>query len=205
LNDALLMQITKDAEYARMIGLYYDRHAEYCHQNKFDYWVHSGPVRFSEHPSWDKFTLASQAFIMGYQYVVYLDADAYICDPDADLRDACIKPVNMVRWSFPLSHLQAGVMYFNNADGYAKAVCAHLLEEAKYYLEVEPDLRGWFEQGQIRELITHPEAGKRFFELPYEWNWGAHYCPPCAHPIVKAWHGVPEPGRTDEMRKEFGK
>jgi hypothetical protein len=205
MKDAVLIQWASDAEYAMPVGLYYDRHIEYCHQHNLDYWMLTGPLRFEEHIAWNKLLLASQAFTLGYELVVWLDTDSYIYDTNVDVREACITAFNMVRWHIPLKHLQAGVIFMNNGNGYAKAICDRLLAEQKYYLEVFPDLHGWFEQGQINQISKLGPNIRHFTDLAPRWNWCERFCKPCTDVVIKSWHGIVEPERTALMRKEFGK
>ena len=208
MKDALLIQQVEEAQsdkWGSMIALYYGRHVEYCQKHKADYWCQIGPVRYYDVSPWMKIALAQRAFLQGYKYVAWLDADAYIEDLSADFRQACIGPISMVRWEYPLSHLQAGVIYFNNEGQNAYTITTHLLEERKYYLERFPTLRGWYEQGQINEMARQEQTKDFFHEIPIEWNWGTHYCPPCEKPIVVAWHGVDFDTKMGEMRERLSK
>jgi hypothetical protein len=203
MNDAILIQVSSEAQHAKHLGLYYDRHLEYCARHGFDYWTHVGPVRFCDHLAWSKLVLASQAMIQGYSYIAYLDTDAFIADTAVDLRDACVTAINSVRWNVPLSHLQAGVLFFNNGLGYAKAILDFLLQESKYYLEVYPDLRGWFEQGQLNDFAKIPGNERHINTLGVKWNYNQQLCGPLPtgeSPVILAWHGIAEPARTTEIR-----
>ena len=202
MKDAVLIQTCDNVANAEMIALYFGRHVEYCVKHDFDYWTHSGRMRMCDDQPWVRFALAIEAFLTGYKYVVYLDTDAFIYDLDADLREACIKPINLVRYTVPTSHLNTGVIYFNNDRQIAKAVCQFLLQERRYFMEYYPSLRGWFDQGHVNLIYNNPGNAEHFGEVDIKYNWDTHYSDPCEHPIVKAWHGVLEPERTEEMRKE---
>jgi hypothetical protein len=202
MKDALLIQVSSETQYAKHLGLTYNRHLAYCLQHDFDYQVHIGSVRYCDHPAWAKFHLASQAFTLGYEYVVYLDDDAFIADLNVDLRTACLAAFNLALWSVPLKHLQCGVIYMNNGNGYAKGLLDVLIQEQKYYLERFPDLRGWYEQGQLNDYSKMPYNTRHFHQLPLKWNYNAQLCgslPSGETPAVLAWHGIAEPQRTEEM------
>jgi hypothetical protein len=113
--------------------------------------------------------------------------------------------MNAVRWEYPLSHLQAGAIYWNNEGNNAYTITTHMLEERKYYLERFPTLRGWFEQGQMNEMAREEHTKPFFHEIGIEWNWGMHYCPPCDNPIVVAWHGVEFDTKFAEMKERLAK
>jgi hypothetical protein len=201
MNNAVLFQMAGTADYLRLSTLYYARHVEYCAKHNFDYIVQGGPVRYwGEQPliGWAKLAMIQGFIMQGYEYIVYLDADAYISELKTDLRIACQKPINMVRWwnhSESLSHLQGGVIYVhslspevNPANAYT--IISTFLQEAKYYIERYPGLRGWYEQGQINEFAKHEWFKDYFGELPMEFNWGEKSDVECEFPIVKAFHGV---------------
>lgn len=202
MKDAIIIQHASEASAAKHVGLYYNRHIQYCIEHDFDYLVKIGPVRYVEHPAWSKFILAVDAFNQGYEYVIWMDTDAFIADSSVDLRDACISAFNMTEWTSPLKHLQAGVVYMNNGNGYALAICQALLSESKYYLEYYPQLRGWYEQGQLNQLAQIPTNARHFRHLPLCWNYNASLCgslPENEQAVVLAWHGIPEPQRTVEL------
>jgi hypothetical protein len=167
-NKAILIQQTFDSGiHVQMLGLSFAHHADYCAQWDWDYWVHSGRVRFWEgekflaFKAWGKLALAQQAVLQGYEHIVYIDTDAYISNPKADLREACIKEINMVKFweKSAIEHFQGGVIYMHNTpELHLYGVLSTLLEEAKYYLERMPHLRGWFEQGQMNELASYSPA-----------------------------------------------
>ncbi len=199
-TDALLIQQGFDAESGRYFSLYYDRHVEYCIRHRFDYWCHMGPVRhMGDRDPWTKLALVQSAFLQGYSNVIWLDMDAFIYDIKMDLRAACLRPINMSHWTYPTPHLQAGVIYFNNASGKAYEIVSRCLEEKKYYLERFPTLRGWFEQGQLNEVSQSPGMQISFMALGPQWNWSSHFCEPVEHVVIRSWHGTPEPDRYREM------
>lgn len=215
MNNAILFQIAGNADYLKLTSLYYDRHVEYCAKHGFDYHIHGGPVRdYGEWPwiGWAKIALMQKFCLQGYEYIVYLDADAYIADMKTDLRVACVKAINMARWwkhSESLSHLQGGVIYVhsvppqvNPANAYT--IISTLLQEAKYYVDKFPGLRGWFEQGQMNELSKHEWFKDYFGEVPMEFNWGEKSDEECEHPIVKAFHGTrPMDVLYEEMKESI--
>jgi hypothetical protein len=204
MSNAVLIQACKSAAggWGDMLGLYYARHAQYCAAHDWHYWCQIGPERWfddGEDPWW-RLGMVQRALAQGYEYVCLMDADAMINDISVDLREACITPLNMVRWSFPLSHLQAGVTYWRGEMAYN--LVSVLLNDRKYYLERAPGLMGWYEQGQINEMYKEKRTHHLFTELPYKFNWGTHFCRPFEEkPVVVAWHGIAEPAqRVAEMR-----
>jgi hypothetical protein len=199
---ACLIQACKSPSWAPMMGLYYARHAQYCADHDWHYWCQVGPERFFEdgEDPWWRLGMVQRALNQGYEYVCLMDADAFIWDTTVDLREACKTAINMVRWSFPLSHLQAGCTYWHGDDAYN--LVSTLLNDRKYYLERAPGLMGWYEQGQLNELYKERRTRWLFTELPYKFNWGAHFCPAIEDkPVVVAWHGIADMNqRMSEMR-----
>ena len=89
-NAVIIQQVYSDSEYALMVAQVFQRHMEYCLKWHFDYQFILGDVdtRYpKEMGGWAKIPLIQKALV-DYEYVVYLDADAYIADMDVDLRDA---------------------------------------------------------------------------------------------------------------------
>jgi len=211
MNDALIIQIANGTRFREMVSLYYDDLVAYCKLFQFDYWLHSGPVRYWDKDPlipWAKLALVQQAALQGYQYIVYLDTDVFISDPHVNLRDACIKPVNMVRWwnKKPVTHLQGGVIYFNNTDNLVYQVTSYCLQESKYYLERMPGLRGWYEQGQLTEMAGQPTTEKFIGEIDVRFNWAEDFCPPCANPVITSYHGIkPIEAVISRMKRDMKK
>lgn len=190
MKNAVIIQQVDDPKWALMIALFYERMAQYCHRHNFDYWVQSGPARhyLGEGNPWGKVALVQQALLQGYENVVCMDADAFVLDMNADLRQACVKAVNLVWWEQPFHHLQGGVTYWHGEDAYK--VATYMLTERRYYLERFPNVRGHYEQGQLNEMYEDPRNHYLFGELDIKWNWGEAFCPPCEQPAVIAWHGL---------------
>jgi hypothetical protein len=210
-NDSILIQQVNNAQGGKMLALTFARHAEYCAQHGFDYRVQIGQVTYmDERDPWNKIRLAQEACITGYLYIVWLDLDTLITDMDADLREACVMPMNLVHWDFPLPHLQGGAIYWNdtgliNKDfPQAYSILSSIMEEKKYYLQRFPTIRGWYEQGQINEMVDSKRYTDYIGEIDVKWNWSPHYSPPCEKPIVKGWHGYPFADSLEEMKRCLG-
>lgn len=195
MHDAVIIQLVEGPKYREMALLTIDTISEYCRVHKCDYLFHSAPVRYWDKKpltSWAKLALAQQAILQGYRYVFTLDADLFISNPQVDFREAAVKPVNMVRWwkGRPVNHLNAGVIFWNNKGDEAYRILSGILQEAKYYLERMPGIRGWYEQGHLNELAAQPLTKNFFGEMPLAYNWSQDYCPPCSEPIITSYHGV---------------
>jgi hypothetical protein len=193
MNDALLIQHATNCHSGKMLALTYARHTDYCAAHNFDYWALSGryPVAAMESP-WIKMSLVKWAAMMDYKYIVWMDLDAVILDMNADLRDACVKPANMVIWPHPAPYLQAGVIYYNNTDYKAYELAARCVAERSGYRH---------EQDQLNEMaMKQPEL---FSSLDIKWNWGEHCGVPCAAPVVRAWHLIDFRVKFELMKKEL--
>lgn len=163
-NAVLIQQAYPGKGYEEMINLTWDRNADYCNKWDFDYWAHIDPIV----PEWDiknggwaKIELIRQALDKGYQYIVWLDADAMIYDLETDLRDGCPKGIGACWHRIPqLNHWNVGVMLMQNAY----EVCEFIVNWIKEYPGAND---GWFEQGVFNRMGM---KSKVVHTLSDKWN-----------------------------------
>lgn len=148
-NAVLIQQAYPGLGYEEMINLTWDRNADYCNKWDFDYWTHIDPIVPEwdvKHGGWAKIELIRRALDAGYQYVVWLDADAMIYDLETDLRDGCPKGIGACYHRIPqLNHWNVGVMYMQNSDEVIS-----FIEE--WILKFPGAKDGWFEQGVFNRM-----------------------------------------------------
>ena len=174
-----------DEKYAPCLQLTYARHAEYCKKWNIDYHVRIGQVPRYENDAWAKIALIQEQ-LWWHDYVIWLDADTIIRDFETDIRRAFVSPINGVRWEHPLSHVQAGILFFRSDS---LPLVDYMMNERKYYIKRFPGLRGWYEQGQLNEMAEDPHFKIHIAAIDDKWNWSELYMPPCLDVVIEAWHG----------------
>lgn len=149
-NAVLIQQIYPQHGYSEIMELTRKHNENYCERHGFDYWHILDDVikgRDAHDGAWAKIELIKQALDKGYEYIVWLDADAMIKDVSVDLRDAVeFYKIGACWHRIPqLSHWNVGVLYVHNC------------EEVKAFIETwaagypAPN-DGWLEQGVFNRL-----------------------------------------------------
>lgn len=152
MNNAILIQQVYPGEgYEPLLDLTYERNKNYCIRHRMDYMAiasaSSTQYANAVAGSWCKIELIQRALEKGYQYIIWLDADALIKDLDTDLRDACIDGIGACWMRIPqLNHWNVGVLFVKNVPGVAEFVADWL----SYYPDGLKD--GWNEQGVFNKL-----------------------------------------------------
>lgn len=163
-NAVLIQQAYPGKGYEEMINLTWDRNADYCNKWDFDYWTHIAPIV----PEWDiknggwaKIELIRRALDKGYQYIVWLDADAMIYDLETDLRDGCPKGIGASWHRIPQwNHWNVGVLLMQNTYEVREFIVSWIKE----YPGAND---GWFEQGVFNRMGM---KSKVVHTLSDKWN-----------------------------------
>lgn len=163
-NAVLIQQAYPGLGYEQMIELTQERNAEYCKRFGFDYQVSIDPIVHEwdvKHGGWAKIELIRRALDAGYQYVVWLDADAMIYDIETDLRDGCPNGIGASWHRIPQwNHWNVGVLLIQNTP----QVKDFIIE----WLSKFPGANdGWFEQGEFNRLGM---KSKVVHTLSDKWN-----------------------------------
>ena len=163
-NAVLIQQCYPGGGYEEMIELTRERNEKYCERWGFDYQVHIDPIVPEwdiKHGGWAKIELIRRALYAGYDYIIWLDADAMIYDLDTDLRDGCPNGIGACYHRIPqLNHWNVGVMLMKNSH------------EVKLFigewLSKFPGANdGWYEQGEFNRLGM---KSKVVHTLSDKWN-----------------------------------
>lgn len=135
--------------------------------------------------SWAKIELVKLALDKGYQYVIWMDADALIKDLDTDLREGCVDGIGACWHRIPqLHHWNVGVLYYTNTKLVREFVDAWL---AQY-----PGPRdGWNEQGVFNKLAMQSKVVQTISD---KWNATLNYSM-VPDAVVLGYHGY---GTADE-------
>jgi hypothetical protein len=170
--------------HVRLLDLSESRHRAYADRHGITLWSVRGPVQAERHPYWDKVVLIRRALAMGFELVVWLDADTLIVHPQTDLRSALGDgpPIGMcrhvVRWGKRPWHYNAGVIFVRNCT-----LARRFFQEA---WEAGPTRDGGQDQTRINEVAgRRPEAVQTLSDA---WNCtvGVNGCP---SPVIQSWHG----------------
>ncbi len=119
LNKSVLVQLATDA-YLELLDITRLHHRECARQQGLDYWcVEGAPVR-GKRAAWGKAPLVLAAMALGYESVIWLDADAVIVRPEIDLVTLAPRGVAMVQHPNPehwetRSHWNSG-FFVSRAD-----------------------------------------------------------------------------------------
>ena len=148
MNNAVLIQHAYDGEFQPMMELTKERHAAYCERFGFDFWheIHN-KSRPMETGGWAKIELMQKALSKGYEYIVWLDADALIYDVEVNLREAIQRNKIGACWHrIPqLYHWNAGVLYLHNSVPVQNVI-------DNWWASYPPPKDGWFEQGVFNRI-----------------------------------------------------
>ena len=142
-NAILIQQAYTVGGFDALLELTKTRNEVYCALHNFDFLctVEDGD-RPSSMGAWQKVALIKDAMLKGYEYIIWLDADALIYDTAADLREACeIDKIGACWHRIPqLHHWNVGVLYIHNSP------------ETRTFIDAwsnsyPPPNDGWYEQG----------------------------------------------------------
>ena len=175
----LLLQCAAGAAYNAELQATWPQHSAYAAAHGYDFW-HLQGWRGSA-ITWARFLLTLRALEAGYDFVAYLDTDAVIVDPTADLMDAL--PVGghlgAVYYDYgdvpggQPAHWQVGAFYVRNT-ALAGGFLADLLLDAppRSYL---PGPEPWWtdalsDQTAFNAVLTRPRWQDVPQRIDYRWN-----------------------------------
>lgn len=192
MNNAVLLQnCYGNSEHVHLIEMMFSRHVRYCKYWKFDYRfeysdvIDLGVKPGEEHGDWAKVKMIERA-LEQYDYVVWLDSDAFIWNVAVDLRVGCIKPANVVLYDNPFLLPAVGVMYWRNGP--------EAKEMVQDWLGKMPGRPNWWEQGEFQDLCVSKWQERSWLgALPPEFNYDDYIFAnkQCEAPIVIGLHGYP--------------
>jgi hypothetical protein len=192
-NDTILLQhVYSNSEHARLIALTAPRTIRYCMKHKIDYRLVFGEVDGDNHDGghWANINLMRDYMDMGYENIIYLDADTMIADLDTDLRKAISPGMigavwhNLIRGENDYSHYNAGAYYVSNTES-TRAFVGD-------WLSAYPGVSiGWpvvYEQGTFMTLGKEWGIINR---LNNRWN-AEEGVSPSNNPVILGFHGFPD-------------
>lgn len=182
-------------DYRPAIELTRARNQAYCDKHGFDYEVLIGisSEKYGDPYAggWVKVELIHRALFKGYQYIVWLDADAMIKDLDTDLRDGCPKGIGACWMRIPqLNHWNVGVLYIQNSQAVKNFVAEWLAEY--------PGGKQWMEQGVFNKMGMKSKVVQTISD---RWNSTMNYSM-VPDAVVLGFHGYGDARqRTEAMKK----
>jgi hypothetical protein len=193
-NKAVLLQIGVGEKWAALLDASRERHSAYCRQHGFDY-VAITKSDYQTTPMWSRYFHISR-LLADYAFVVYMDADALIVDPAADLRDALSVTQIGMRWGQAPGgepwHFNAGVMYVKRYSAVLD-LFDEMLALAPRGANLTDDAAPWWlaptsEQRVLNALLSVPHWSVLVERIEYRWN-SVVGIDNIANPVVVAWHG----------------
>jgi hypothetical protein len=160
-------------------------HRAYAERHGLDYWCIEGNPAEPKRPGWGKIPLVLSALQMGFERIVWMDADAVVVNPTVNLASVIESGIGIVQHPNPV-HWNSGVM----------VVCRS--EQTRRFFEAvnrEPENESaWMEQLPINQLAERSEYAGLFKSLDPSFNStpGAVMSPA---PVVLAAHGLPHSTR----------
>src|SRR5271157_4985496 len=189
-NNVLMFQhVHSNSGCMRWLAFTLPRTMEYCRTHQMDYQLivrnqcELSPAGECGH--WIVPQLIKEFLPLGYQYLIYLDADTIIADMTADLRDACQGDKIGAVWhnlSFltpDISHYNVGALYISTSP----VIC----EFVDQWLAGYPGTRDfpWLDQGVFGIV------GARLGIINHLDNkYNAGHVSPSTNPIVMGLHGL---------------
>lgn len=178
-------------------------HEAACKRWGIHYWVNRedfagyDPMR----GSWEKILLVRDALGQGYEYVFWIDPDAYWYDAGVDLRDALAGGVQIgavQHGPIPNTnvprHLNVGALYFRNTP-LVRTFVQEWLDGYDVYSK-----RPWLEQGYFNELAQSPKYAGLVQRIDDRWN-STFLVNDAPNPVVKAFHsGLSARDKYNQMR-----
>ena len=186
MNNAILIQQVypmEEGSFLPMLELTRERNKAYCLRWQMDYQCleSASSAKYADpfKGAWSKVELIKFALEKGYQYIIWLDADAMIKDLDTDLRDGCINGIGACWQRIPqLHHWNVGVLYVaNNPD---------VKDFIDTWLAGYPGIGdGWFEQGVFNTLAMKSNVVQTISD---RWNATINYSM-VPDAVVLGFHG----------------
>ena len=206
MNKALLLQIGLGEAYGEMLDISRERHEAYCKRHRFDLWAVREDVWPQTPAMWQKYVWMQAAWAVGYEFVVYVDADAMIVDESADLRAALRrKPLGLVYGQTPggePAHYNCGVI-FARRHPWVDVLWGALLSRTPGR-EYEPGPKWWEDAGSeqrlLNELLRLPWFAETVVRLDRRWHSLAGL-DDLSRAVIVGWHGLPGAGKKAEAMR----
>lgn len=184
LQKSLLIQMA-EGEHEVLLNLVRDHHQRYAKRHGLDYWCITGNPMAEKRAGWGKIPLLLAGIALGYECVVWLDADAIVIEMDTNLATLAPGGIAMVRHPNP-EHWNTGLIISR-----ATAATERFWRE----VDISPENNSsWMEQLAVNELACRSDFAPLFHSLDLAWN-SVPGIAMAENPAVIAAHGLPHQAR----------
>lgn len=165
-------------------------HRDYATSHGMDYWDVAGLPSQEKRPGWGKVALIIAAIRLGYDCVIWLDADAVIRRPNINLANLITSGIGMVRHPSP-DHWNTGMIVSKSS-----ALVERFWGEVDGFPENESS---WMEQVAVNELASQPHFAQLLQSLDLRYNSVPGFAS-ADDPVIIAGHGAPLEKRKEILR-----
>lgn len=202
----LLCSLATGGEHMEMLDLLAPTAAYYARLHRMDLLMLPLPdVRLSSRPAaWDKIVLIHH-MLKQYDTVVWIDADAIICDPNKDIRTALDRQIPM--------HMVAHRIGNRLVPNTGVWVCRSMPRTFQMLYHIWNDERyiehRWWEQAALMDLIGFdPDSASFRGETPYtadvrfiDREWNSRQADSAENPVI--YHYCSRPKPIDDMYRRY--
>ncbi len=180
LRKSLLIQMATGS-HERLLTLTRQHHRQYAMKHQMDYWDVGGVPVIDKRAGWGKVPLILAGIAMGYEHIVWLDADAVVVRTDIDPTELIKKGIGMVRHPNP-DHWNTGMMIV-----LADETVEQFWRQVDAYPENES---AWMEQLAVNNLLSTSRFAGLAVELDLRFN-SVPGLIESIDPVIVAGHGLP--------------
>jgi glycosyltransferase involved in cell wall biosynthesis len=189
LQKSLLIQMAC-GPHLDLLALTRDHHGRYAERHGLDYWCVSGNPTFGKRPGWGKVPLMLSGIALGYECIIWLDADAVLVRPEVNLTSLVPAGIGMVRHPQP-EHWNTGVIV---------ARASREVEEFWRQVDLAPENdSSWMEQAAVNALAALPAFSGLLEPLGLRFNSVPGFAA-ASDPVIVAAHGRPHAQRMEILR-----
>jgi len=155
----------------------------YCKKHGFTYWQIRGSVQDKRHRVWDKILLIISALELGFDYVVWIDADMLLAQ-DEDIRK-CLPQGKIIGATYKNNgidppHYNAGFIVVRN-----NKISLDFFKKVWEIGNIDDIFK---EQTTINSVNAENPV---IVEVDNRWNYVEGIVPYIKNPVIFAWHGIP--------------
>jgi hypothetical protein len=203
----LICSLASGKEHLEMLQLMAPTAAYYAQLHRMDCLLLPLPGKrldASRPPAWDKVVLIHH-MLKQYETVMWIDADAIICNPEKDIRSVLDPgiPMHMVAHRIGRRTIPNTGVWICRSMPKTFEMLHHIWTSTQYV-----DHR-WWEQAALMQLIGHsPDSSTSPVETRYtpyvrfiDREWNSRYSDRAENPVI--YHYCSKPKPIDEMREKY--
>jgi Lipopolysaccharide biosynthesis proteins, LPS:glycosyltransferases len=184
----LIQQVYPNRGFLPLVQEQFIRNTDYCEKFGLDYRFFSSERHDCLLGGWDKLDHIHDC--LDYELIIWLDADAIVCDINQDIKTVPLPEdsIGAVRFNIPISHYNVGVLYVRPGIR-SKAFLEKWISEF-------PGSGIWHEQSVFNSILNECVV-----PLPITWNRN-YDNNPYAKPMVMGFHGFGTPEHRLALMKK---